>query len=140
MSTYVDASVLLRIILREPDPLPSWPTITDPVASELLRVECLRTIDRARIRLSLDDDIVARQRADMLEAIDAFTLISLDRPVLDRATEPFPTLLGALDAIHLASAILAREQLPDLTFATHDLALGTAAMAVGFAVAGVRLP
>ena len=60
--------------------------------------------------------------------------------ILVRATEPFPTLLGTLDAIHLASALLAREQLPGLTFATHDPALGTAAMAVGFAVAGVPLP
>lgn len=140
MSTYVDASVLLRIVLREPDPLPTWPTISNPVSSELLRVECLRTIDRGRIRLGLDDDVVARLRADTLEAIDAFTLISLDRSVLDRATEPFPTLLGTLGAIHLASAVLAREQLPDLTFTTHDLALGTAALAVGFAVAGVPLP
>ena len=49
-----------------------------------------------------------------------------------RAAEPFPTLVRTLDAIHLASALLAREQIPDLRFATHDDELGLAARAVGF--------
>lgn len=138
MNVYIDSSILLRIVLGEPEPLGTWAAIDRPVSSELIRLECLRTIDRARIRLGLDDQLVARQRADVMEAIEAFTLVTLDRTVLDRAAEPFPTLLGSLDAIHLASALLAREEMDELTFATHDLALGTAARATGFQVQGVR--
>ena len=137
MSTYIDSSVLLRIILGEPEPLATWSQLVDPISSELIRLECLRTIDRSRIRLRLRDDDVARWRADVLEAVNALTLVAVDRSVLDRAAEPFPTLLGSLDAIHLASAVLVREQRADLTFATHDRALADAAVAVGFQVDGM---
>lgn len=137
MNVYLDSSVLLRIVLGEPEPLQVWPAITNAISSELIRLECLRTIDRARIRLGLDDRRVARNRADILEAIEGFTLVEVDRTVLERASEPFPTLLGSLDAIHLATALLVREQFAGLAFATHDLALGTAALATGFRVEGV---
>ena len=134
---YVDSSVLLRIVLGEPDRLRIWPTITNAVSSELIRMECLRTIDRARIRLGLEDQHIAKYRADVLEAVDAFSLVALDSIVLERASEPFPTALGSLDAIHLASALLARDDLDGLAFATHDDELGMAARATGFQVHGV---
>lgn len=137
MNVYVDSSVLLRIVLGEPDRLRIWPTITNAVSSELIRLECLRTIDRARIRLGLEDRRIAKYRADVLEAVDAFSLVALDSIVLERASEPFPTALGSLDAIHLASALLIRDDLDGLAFATHDDDLGTAARATGFQVHGM---
>lgn len=137
MNVYVDSSVLLRVVLGEPGRLELWPSITNPVSSELIRLECLRTIDRARVRLGLDDRQIANYRADMLEAIDAFSLVALDSVVLERAAEPFPTALGSLDAIHLASALLARDSAEGLVFVTHDDELGTAARATGFQVYGV---
>ena len=137
MNAYVDSSVLLRIVLGEPDRLRIWPTITNAVSSELIRLECLRTIDRARFRLGLEDRKVARYRADVLEAVEAFSLVGLDSIVLERASEPFPTALGSLDAIHLASALLIRDRFDELVFATHDDELGTAALATGFQVHGV---
>lgn len=68
--------------------------------------------------------------------MEAFDLIALDSVVLERATEPFPTMLGSLDAIHLASALLAREEFEALSLATHDEELAVAARAVGFKVSG----
>jgi len=136
LNVYVDSSVLLRIVLGEPDRLRIWPSITNAVSSELIRLECLRTIDRARIRLGLEDRRVAKYRADMLEAIEAFSLVALDSVVLERASEPFPTALGSLDAIHLASALLVRDSFEGLVFATHDDELGMAALATGFQVQG----
>ena len=133
----MDSSVLLRVILGEPDRLEIWPGITNPVSSELIRLECLRTIDRARNRLGLDDRQIANYRADVLEAINAFSLIALESVLLERAAEPFPTALGSLDAIHLASALLVRDSIDGLVFATHDNELGTAARATGFHVHGV---
>lgn len=99
-------------------------------------MECLRTIDRARVRLGLSDKQVAGHRSDVFEALDALALIVLDRHVLERAAEPFPTLLGSLDAIHLSSALLARGEFDHLVLATHDDQLGTAARAFGFLVEG----
>ena len=135
MNAYVDSSVILRIVLQEPDPLASWGRIERAVSSELVRLECLRTIDRARVRLRLEDADVARQRATVLAAIDGLDLVPVTSRVLDRAAEPFPTLLGSLDFIHLATALLIRDQFEDLAFATHDTELDLAARATGFAIA-----
>jgi predicted nucleic acid-binding protein len=138
VNVYVDSSVLLRIVLNEPGALREWRRIERPLASELIRLECRRTIDRARIRQRLDDQAVAQRRAAVLEVLDAFDMVPLDALVLERAAEPFPTLLSSLDAIHLATAVLARAQVEDLHFATHDEELAIAAHAMGFRVLGAR--
>lgn len=137
MNVYVDSSVLLRVVLGEPGRVRIWPRITRAVASELVRLECLRTIDRARIRLRLEDEDVAGRRAAVLEAIETLSLVPVGPRILERAAEPFPTMLGSLDAIHLASALLVREESDDLSLATHDQELAVAARAVGFHVHGV---
>jgi uncharacterized protein len=137
VNVYVDSSVVLRIVLGEAGALPAWRRIRRPVASQLVRLECLRTIDRARIRLSLDDAEVAARRAGVLAVLEGFDMVPVDAAVLERAADPFPTTLGSLDAVHLASALLARAHIPDLRLATHDAELATAARAVGFSVLGV---
>ncbi len=135
---YVDSSVLLRIVFGEPGPLAGWARETHAVSSELIRLECLRAIDRIRIREGLPDDDVATRRNLVLEHLGTFDLVTLDTAVLRRAADPFPTVIGALDAIHLTSALFARARAPRLTrFATHDATLATAARAVGFDVVGI---
>jgi predicted nucleic acid-binding protein len=133
---YVDTSVLLRVALGEPDPLTTWPTTERAITSELARVEALRTIDRARISHALPDDAVSARRAGILSLLDGLELVAVDAAVLSRSAEPFPTVLGTLDAIHLATAILVRDEHADLVFATHDRALAIGARAVGFRVLG----
>jgi hypothetical protein len=60
--------------------------------------------------------------------------------VLARASQPLPTPVGTLDAIHLATALLWRERGgPELVMTTHDVALGVAARACGFRVFGSQL-
>lgn len=137
MTVYVDSSVLLRVILGEPGRLRSWARIDHPVSSELIRLECLRIIDRARLRLGLADEDVAGRRAAVLETIATFSIVPVTAAVVERAAEPFPTMIGSLDAIHLASALLVRPEFDQLSFATHDRELGLAALSVGFQVSGV---
>lgn len=131
MTVYVDSSVLLRIVLRERGRLRTWPRITRAVSSELIRLECLRTIDRARLRFGLADSEVATQRAAVMQTLRGFELASISRVALERAADPYPTSLGTLDAIHLTTALLLRRRIPDLAVATHDEALALAARAVG---------
>jgi predicted nucleic acid-binding protein len=134
---YVDTSVLLRIVLGEPKPLREWRSIDSALSSELIRVEALRSIDRARVFLRLQDAEIAERRAGVLELLSSFRLARMDSRVLARAADPFPTLIRTLDAIHLATAELARRATKDLVFATHDRELGMAANALGFRVIGI---
>ena len=136
MNVYVDTSVLLRIVLSERGALRTWRRIERPVSSEIIRVESLRTIDRARLRSGLDNDEVAARRGAILEQLETFDLVPLHRSVLARAADPFPTLVRTLDALHLASALMIRERYEGLRFATHDRELATAAHALGFEVVG----
>jgi uncharacterized protein len=139
MKLYVDASVLLRVVLGEPAALPQLRKATRWISSELVRLECLRTIDRARLQFALSDEALSSRRSELLDYLDAFELVNLDRNVLVRAAEPFPTLLGTLDAIHLATALLVRDQLPDLVVATHDRELALGARSVGLSVLGAAV-
>lgn len=134
MDVYVDSSVLLRVVLGEPERLAQWSGISRPVSSELIRAECLRTVDRARLLERLDEREVARLRADLITAVESFSLLRVSPAVLARAAEPFPTLVGTLDSIHLSSALLAREQIAGLKLATHGQELGIAARSLGFEV------
>lgn len=135
MRVYVDSSVVLRVALGEPDKLTEWTRMTDPISSELIRIECLRTLDRARLQGRLDDQEHARVRGDLIHIIESFALIELDAGIKARAAEPFPTLVRTLDALHLASALAARTTAGGLMLATHDRELAIAAAALGFEVA-----
>ena len=137
MIAYVDASVLLRVALRQPDALPEWRQIQQGVSSALTMTESLRTVDRLRLRANLTDVEVASRRATLLQLIASLELVEIDAVVLDRAAQPMPTELGTLDAIHLATALLWKEMSRvDLVMATHDGALGLAAQAHGLTVVG----
>jgi predicted nucleic acid-binding protein len=128
MIAYVDASVLLRVALGQPNPLPEWRQIDRGVSSALVTTESLRALDRLRLRANLSDRAVAARRAVILALIASLELVDIDAVVLDRAAQPMPTQLGTLDAIHLATAMLWKETMrTDLVMATHDRALALGA-------------
>ena len=138
MIAYVDSSVILRRILGQAGALREWKHLETPVASALVEVECLRTLDRLRIAGSIDDHRVSGWREAVYRLLGEAELVEVTRSVLARAAQPMPTALGTLDAIHLATALLWRERgASALVMATHDEALATAARASGFAVVGV---
>ncbi len=138
MTAYLDSSVLLRVVLRQPNALREWPSIRAGVASAMVEVECLRTLDRLRLRHRTADRELAARREGIFRLLEAIELVEPTRPILTRASQPLPTELGTLDAIHLATAMLWREGAgADLVMATHDVALGTAARAHGFRVVGL---
>jgi predicted nucleic acid-binding protein len=134
---YLDSSVLLRVVLGEPGRLREWGRVERGVTSALAEVECLRTLDRLVRRGALDAADAAERRAAVYGLLEAVELVELAAPVLARAAQPFPTPLGTLDALHLATALLWRERGErSLAFATHDAELGLAARASGFEVVG----
>lgn len=138
MIAYVDSSILLRVVLGQRDKLKEWKSIREGVGSGLVEVECLRALDRLRLRGAITDHDLAACREATYRLIEEIEIVEPTRPVLVRASQPLPTPLGTLDAIHLATAMIWRESSSsDLAFATHDAALGTAARASGFRVVGI---
>ena len=101
-------------------------------ASELVGVEVRRVIERLRLTSVLDDAGVVAAIGG-LDAIErGVGLIPLSRAVLRRAGQPMGTVVGTLDAIHLASALLFQERKnPSVVFATHDTQQARAAAALG---------
>jgi predicted nucleic acid-binding protein len=137
MTAYLDSSVLLRKVLRQPGALSEWSTIRTGVASALAETECLRTLDRLRLRAGLADKELARRREAVFRLLESLEVVEVTSPVLARAAHPLPTELGTLDAIHLATALLWREHRgSDIVMATHDAALAMAARACGLTVLG----
>ena len=137
MIAYLDASVLLRVLLRQPDRLAEWPDIQLGVGSALVEVECLRALDRLRLREGLPPEELAVRREAVYRLTAEMELVEPTWPVLRRAGQPFPTPLGTLDAVHLATALVWRDSRgEDLALATHDRALALAAQASGLTVVG----
>ena len=138
MIAYVDTSVLLRVVLREPGALDDLRSYDALVSSELIAVESARAIDRLRLQGSLTTEEAAARLRTVNEWLEAIDLVLLRPPVLSRASEPMPTPLGTLDALHLATALIWRDRVGPLpAVATHDTMLGTAALAFGFDVLGI---
>jgi predicted nucleic acid-binding protein len=134
---YLDTSALLRLVLREPGGLEHLRSSEGLVSSEILAVESLRTIDRLRLRGVLSAEEAASRRQVVTEWLEAVDLVLLQRPILARASEPFPTSLGTLDALHLATALVWQDRMHQrLTMATHDRDLGLAARSFGIDVLG----
>lgn len=137
MIAYLDASVILRVVLGHRNRLAEWKEVRTGVASALTEVECLRTLDRLRVHGAAAEEVAIRRETvhRIMERID---LVEPTFIVLHRAAQPMPIPLGTLDAVHLATALLWRETRDDeLVLATHDRALAFAGRASGLHVIGV---
>jgi uncharacterized protein len=137
MIAYLDASVVLRLVLGEPEALAEWPEVTQGIASILTEVECLRTLDRLLRRGELTDMELVERRVAVFRLLEECELVDLTRSIMRRAGEPFPTPLGSLDAIHLATVLAWREATGDSpVLATHDRELAAAGRSMGLRVLG----
>jgi predicted nucleic acid-binding protein len=137
VTTYLDSSVVLRILLGAPGALTGWKAMHPIMSSALIEVECLRTLDRLRLVDKISPEEIAVRREWVYDFVSRIDIVDITAPVLARAAQPLPVPLKTLDAIHLATAMLWREAEQDeLVIATHDEALGLAARAVGFKVVG----
>ena len=137
MTVYIDSSVILRILFREPNPVEVWGKWDSAFSSNLWRVEALRTVDRLRLSGDLSDEDVADLVREIRIVHETLAIYPLSERILQRASESFRTVVGTLDAIHLATALAIREVEPIDLLLTHDGQLGTAARSVGFTVIGV---
>ena len=137
MIVYVDTSVVLRVLLHEPNPVGIWGQWNKAYSSALWRIEALRAVDRLRLTHEISDTEVAELVRDIQITHETLAIHPITNQVLQRASETFPTVVGTLDAMHLATALSIREiESLDLLL-THDSQLSTAARSLGFEVMGI---
>ena len=137
MIVYVDTSVVLRVLLHEPNPVGIWGQWNKAYSSALWRVEALRTVDQLRLTHEISDTEVAELVRDIQITHETFAIHPITNQVLQRASETFPTVVGTLDAMHLATALSIRESESLDLLLTHDSQLSTAARSLGFEVRGI---
>jgi hypothetical protein len=136
MIGYVDSSVVLRELLQQPASLP-LPPLSKAFSSALLKVECLRTVDRLRLTGAIGDDQLVDLVGQIGEKCRMLHLVDISADILSVAGRSLPVVLGTLDAIHLATALsigASEEEQPILL--THDHQLGLAGKSMGLRVMG----
>ena len=120
---YLDSSVVLAEILAEGRRPPPDLWSGGLISSRLLTIEVWTRMQAYGVRESHAD--LAR---DVLGSVE---VLEMDPVVLERAIEPFPNTVRALDAIHLSSVFYLRDRGEDVAIATYDTRMRINAQEMG---------
>lgn len=139
MNVFLDTSVFLRWILNHPKKYTGFNKWKTCYISEIFYIEFNRVLNRMRLEREINDLEFATLRNNFLEFYDTIHVIQFTNEIREIASQAFPTILGTLDSIHLASALLLKKNriIKNLKLLTHDKQMGTAATAMGFEVVGL---
>jgi predicted nucleic acid-binding protein len=136
MNLYAESSAVVGWLLGEPDGLRVLDCLVAAdtvVASELTLVECDRVLIRAVLLKTLSEAAAADRRAELYGASALWHVFGVGHEVLDRARQPFPKEpIRTSDALHLATAILARSAVPGIQLLSLDGRLRASARRLGF--------
>lgn len=119
---YVDTSVVLAHLLAEDRCPPAGFWDEELVASRLVEYEVWNAIHRRRVERSHGE--AARR------IIESLAIAELSRHVLQRATEPFPSPVRTLDALHLSTLLFLRGLGVEIALASYDGRMVEAARAL----------
>jgi predicted nucleic acid-binding protein len=138
VSTYFDASAMVRLLLVEEGSATAgrlWAQATEPFVSIVGYAELRGSVARAARGGRIADDDYQTARLELERMWGTLAAIRLDGR-LARAAGALADRhgLGALDAIHLASALSIATPAEQPTFVTFDRRLREAALAEGLAV------
>lgn len=135
MILYAETSAVLSWLFGEPDGTTVGPELASAgavVASDLTWLECHRSITRLIANGRLKERDAGSLRVLLTRSSARWTRLAIDQPVLERAKQSFPNEpLPALDAIHLASALLTQTGQPDTAILTLDKRIRQAAAGLG---------
>lgn len=106
------------------------------VTSDLTLIECDRVLNRAAALGERSDAEAARRRAIVSAASEHWVVLAIDSEVVARSRQGFPREpVRTLDAIHLSTALLARNLVTELQVLSLDERIRGNAAALGFDVA-----
>ena len=138
MTLYAESSSVLRWLLDEAGGDEVHRLLsgaTKVVCSRLTLVETRRVIRRAVAEGLLDEVGSAAVLEALARAGGRWGVLEMSREVAERAEASFPVeSVRTLDALHLASALLLREALPDLRLLSSDDRVRTNGRRLGFEV------
>jgi predicted nucleic acid-binding protein len=134
MVAYIDSSVLLRYLLLGDTGIRHAMSFSRLVSSELLEIECRRTINRCRLQAELDDASLVQALSRLEETLEMMDLAELDAGIKRRAMGSFPIIVKTRDALHLATALALAEQAEpaSIQLFSYDRAMNLCAHALGF--------
>lgn len=138
MNLYAESSAVLSWLFGEAEGRAVGESLAAAelvVTSDLTLVECDRTLLRAQVTRCIGEVRAADRRGLLVAAAAHWNLLRLDLEVIERARRPFPgEPIRTLDALHLASALVARAAVPGLALLTLNAAMREAGRGLGFAV------
>ena len=103
------------------------------LASELTLIECERALIRAAHDAVLSESGAADLRSQLRLASEHWTLFPVQSEIAERARQPFPREpVGTLDALHLATLVVARALVPGVRVLSFDDRIRTNAKDLGF--------
>jgi hypothetical protein len=105
------------------------------VASDLTLIECERVLLRAVALKEVTEADAADRRAHLISAAAHWQVLRIAAEIVDRARQPFPgDPIRTLDAIHLASLLVARSAVVGLRLLSLEERVRQAAKGLGVAV------
>lgn len=133
MIAYLDASVVIRHILRGDVTIRhalEYPTV---LSSELVEIECRRVLLRCRLQDDLTDETLVEAVRRLDGVLGGIDLVDLSPAIKRRAMESFPVSVKTLDALHLATAlaVAAAADNGKIVMFSHDRAMNLGAYALG---------
>ena len=138
MSIYAESSAILAWLLDEaagPDVREILATADAIVASDLTLIESDRVLVRTVVLGEMTEAEAADRRAHLRRAASHWHVFRIGPEIVERARQPFPREpIRTLDAIHLASALVARAALPNLELLSLDERIRRAAVSLGLGV------
>ena len=144
MTLYAESSAVLCWLLNEwaaPQIRKFLAGADMVVASDLTLIECDRVIVRAAALGELTEAEAADRRAYLSNAASRWHVLRINPEIVQRARQPFPfEPVRTLDAIHLASALVARSAVAGLAVLSLDERVRRAALGMGMSVQPAQLP
>lgn len=138
MTLYAETSAVLRWLFAEPDGdaiLEQLRSADKVVCSRLTLIEARRVILRTARERRISEAQAAEVRSRLALAAARWAVLELTRDVAARAEEGFPSEpIRTLDALHLGSALVLRQSLPDLVVLSTDARVRTNAGQLGLEV------
>ena len=138
MNLYAESSAVLAWLLDEPTAPAVCRLLAEAeviIASDLTLIECDRVLLRAVALEELTEAEAADRRAHLVAAAAHWQVLRIAAEVVDRAHQPFPgDPIRTLDAIHLASLLVARSAVVGLRLLSLDDRVRQAAKGLGVAI------